>query len=98
MPPILSNNTNYCAGKLLPPGMNICCLKGYFSDGINGCKICHGNIFGTTNYQKCCGFNQIYNQTSDICSTCSGIVDKYGSICCPTGSYITYNINGTISC
>lgn len=49
-----TNGANICNGRILPLGMSICCPLGYYSDGINGCTICYGNIFGVTNNQICC--------------------------------------------
>ena len=60
--------------------------------------MCNGNIFGVTNIQICCQLNQIYNQSTQTCSTCSGVVDSTGTLCCPQGSFVAYNTNGTTIC
>ena len=60
-PTIGTHASNLCNGKSLPPKINICCPIGFYSNGLKGCELCPGNIFGVDNYQVCCQKNQIFD-------------------------------------
>lgn len=46
-----------CNGKDLPETLPVCCPKGFYIDGEEGCKLCLGRIYGTTVKQVCCGYD-----------------------------------------
>lgn len=48
------NTTALCNGMVISPSFPICCLKGFYLNGLNGCKLCVGSIHKQTFFQVCC--------------------------------------------
>ena len=38
-------SNSLCNGKKLPENVPVCCPRGFYIDGSEGCKLCYGRIF-----------------------------------------------------
>jgi len=96
--PSEGNLYSTCNGVPISPNLPVCCPSGFFISDNTGCRLCNGNIFTLIGYQICCSRQQFFDSIAGTCSSCDGVIDVSGQLCCPFGSYISYDSSGNPSC